>query len=191
MSEMRQDVEEAIVAVQAGHTEAYARVVEAHHRQLRAAVAGRCPPGLDADDIAQQAFINVYAKIDQYKPGTNFSAWLWVVARHILLTEIRKLKRRGQRDARYIDRVVVQRMEKDLSGETLAGTDHVLALRECVAILSEKTRAVLNMRYEKNEPIRQIAEKLGRSVTALKVQLFTIRKTLRQCVKRKLNTVRL
>ena len=82
-------------------------------------------------------------------------------------------------------------MEKELSEETLAGADHVLALRECVAILSEKARAVLNMRYEKNESIRQIAETLGRSVTAVKVHLFTIRKALRECVERKLSRARL
>jgi RNA polymerase sigma-70 factor (ECF subfamily) len=54
-------------------------------------------PHQDADDIAQEVFLTVAAKIDGFRrerPGDTFRGWLWTVTRHKIGDWIRK--RRAQ-----------------------------------------------------------------------------------------------
>ena len=42
------------------------------------------------------------------------------------------------------------------------------------------------MRYRENAPVASMAERLGKSVAAVKFQLFDVRRRLRECVDRKI-----
>jgi RNA polymerase sigma-70 factor, ECF subfamily len=174
-------VEAAIRRVQAGDRAAYADVVSAYQRRLRGTVAGHCPPGVDADEIAHMAFVEAYKRIDQYAPGTRFYAWLAAIARNLLLNECRRIRR----EARRIEVVVAGSLAAGLAAAPEPDEARVRALRECVALLPEGPRAVLRMRYNRDTPLEAIARRIGKSLAAVKFQLFAIRRKLRECVERK------
>ena len=179
---MDNEVEQAIAEVQAGDERAYGRVVCAYRGRLRAAIAARCPPGLDPDDIAQQAFVEAYEKISRYESNTEFYAWLWVFARYILLHQVRGLQRRRNREQNYVEALMVDRMEERLSANTAADSDRMDALRRCMARLADNALSVLRLRYVEGRSLKKISEKLGRSLQGVKSQLFTIRTKLRECI---------
>jgi RNA polymerase sigma-70 factor (ECF subfamily) len=174
-------VEAAIRRVQAGERAAYADVIGACQRRLRGAVAGHCPPGVDADEIAHMAFVEAYKRIDQYEPGTRFHAWLAAIARNLLLNECRRIRR----EARRIEAVVAGSLAEGLGAAPEPDEARIRALRECVALLPEGPRAVLRMRYDRDRPLEAIARRIGKSLAAVKFQLFAIRRKLRECVQRK------
>jgi RNA polymerase sigma-70 factor (ECF subfamily) len=62
-----------------------------------------------AEDIVQDAAVIALGKLDQFKTGTNFNAWISQIVRYSALNETRKRKhRRTQRtDPVEIDRAVV------------------------------------------------------------------------------------
>ncbi|MGB7343164.1 MAG: sigma factor [Pirellulaceae bacterium] len=72
---------------------AFAEIIRVCQRPVRAWTASRCPPGGDADDVAQQTFVAAFKRIDEYEVGTDFRAWLFTIARYQLMAECTRLKR--------------------------------------------------------------------------------------------------
>ncbi len=180
-------VTQAVVAVQNGNEDAYGIVVEACQKKLRNTLAWRCPPQIDPDEVAHLAFLAAYKRIGQFKPGTDFYVWLWVFARNIMLGQINKAKRTARNRDNYMQRLMLEHSEHDPESRDAAeGADHVNALRECLATLSESARALMRDRYSEGLTMKAVADKLGRTVGAIKNQLFHVRESLRQCVSKKL-----
>ncbi len=48
----------------------------------------------DAEDLALQTFHRVYRSAGRYRPEASFSAWLFAIARHELLHEVRRRRRK-------------------------------------------------------------------------------------------------
>jgi RNA polymerase sigma-70 factor (ECF subfamily) len=174
-------VEDAIRRVQGGSRADYEAVVNVYQRRLRGAVAGHCPPGVDPDEIAHMAFVEAYKRIDQYAPGTRFYAWLAAIARNLLLNECRRIRR----EARRLEHVVAGALPGGLEAAPELDESRARALRECVSLLPAGPRAVLRMRYDRDTPLEAIARRIGKSLAAVKFQLFAIRRKLRECVERK------
>ncbi len=183
---MDKDIENAILAVRSGDVNAYSEVVNAYQRRLRASVAGRCPPGVDANEVAHVAFIEAYKKIDQYKPGTDFYVWLWVFARNTLLAYIQKTKRTRHNRQKYVSRLEADHLERELERSETAEDPQVAALNHCLQKLPEKSRKLLAVRYDSKITLKALSTLWGRSVSALKFELYSIRKGLRDCVQRAL-----
>jgi RNA polymerase sigma factor (sigma-70 family) len=178
-------IEEAIRRVQAGHVEDYRTVVVAFHQRLRAGIAALCPPEVEVDEIAHLAFLQAYRHIHEYRLGTNFPAWLSAIARSLLRTECTRRRRSVQNEQNYLQHLIVERLEPALSRETGATEAQVGFLTECLTLLKLEAQTMLNLRYREGLQVKVIAARLGRSVTAVSVQLFGMRKLLRDCVARK------
>jgi RNA polymerase sigma-70 factor (ECF subfamily) len=178
-------IEEAIRRVQAGHVEDYRSVVAAFHQRLRVGIAALCPPEVEADEIAHLAFLEAYRHIHEYRPGTNFQAWLNAIARGLLRTECTRRRRSVQNEKKYLEHLITERLEPALSGDAGVGEMVAEFLTECLTVLKLEAQTVLKMRYRDGLQVKIIAERLGRSVTAVSVQLFGLRKQLRDCVARK------
>jgi RNA polymerase sigma-70 factor (ECF subfamily) len=183
-SEMMTDpeVEEAILRVQDGSIEVYRTVLTAYHRRLRNVVAGLCPPSVDCDEIAHTAFVEAYRRIGQYRPNTNFFAWLVGIARNLVRAEFEKIQRRARNERNFLDHLVAQQLDRlaDEDPDTLVVRTTFLA--ECLAQLNADAQALLGMRYQDALRVREIATRQGRSADAVSVQLFGLRKILRDCV---------
>jgi RNA polymerase sigma-70 factor (ECF subfamily) len=181
-------IEAAIEQVRAGNVDAYARVVDTYERRLRVSLAGRCPPGVDADEIAHLAFVEAYRQIDRYRAGTEFYVWLWVIARNKLREEARKNMRRCVREKNVLDQLLATEMEREpaANGKEEEDDSYVAGLKDCLADISEDCARLLRLRYVESLSLQSISRSIGRTVSALKSQFFTIRKNLRECVRRKL-----
>jgi len=183
-------VEEAIRRVRDGSVDAYETVVGACQGRLRAIIANVCPPGIDPDEIAHLAFVEAFKKIDQYVPNTRFFAWLSTIARLLVLGELRKLKREARSRENYLEQIVGQVMEADLESGSELDEMRVRALRGCVSGLPDHLRELVQLRYDRDSSIDHISRRVGKSSGAVKVQLFDIRRKLRESVNRKLSLQR-
>jgi len=181
-----QEVDEAIRRVQDGDLDAYRQVIQAYQRRLRAAIAGSCPPSVDPDEIAHMAFIEAYKKIDEYELGTRFYTWLSVIARNLLMAEYKKIQRTAKNRQSYLNHLIVDRLTEEADRKTAVSDERGTALTECIALLRDRAKDVLRMRYTENTRLERIAKKIGKSVSATKFELFAIRKRLRECIRKKL-----
>ena len=183
MSELA--IDEAIRRVQAGNVEDYRTVVVAFHLRLRTGIAALCPPGVEADEIVHLAFLHAYRHIDEYRLGTNFHAWLMAIARNLLRAECARRQRRAANEHNYLEHLLVQRLDRAVTNDD--GTADLLArfLADCLTTLKLEAQTLLAVRYRDGLQVKVIADRLARSATSVSVQLFGLRKLLRDCVTRK------
>ena len=175
-------VDKAVKQVQAGKTAPFKVVVRRYERPLRAWLAVQAPPGIDVEEIAQQAFVAAYSRVSDYMAGTNFGAWLFTIARYQLKTETTRLRRIADYHARYELNLLEreqERREDEPPEHQVMRLDH---LHTCLESLGEHVRRFVTWRYDECIPLEVMAERSGRSVAAVKKQLWNLRRKLRDCI---------
>jgi RNA polymerase sigma-70 factor (ECF subfamily) len=94
---------------------------------------------------------------------------------------------RARRRDRHVFRPEVVELMVDMAIERSSGlSGRNEALRECIKELPERSREFLRVRYAQEQSVKQISEKTGRSVEAVKSLYHRIRVTLGRCIDRKL-----
>lgn len=175
----------AVVAVRAGDREAYRQVVVACEAKVRLVIAAILPDADGVDDLAQEVFVTAYGKLRDYRPGTDFSAWVKAIARNLALNE----RRRRLRQNRLRDRFAME-FETVLGPAIELGPDRfggriLEALRECLGRLEDPAHGVTEAFYFREETTGTIARRLGRSDGWVRLVLFRARAALAICLQAK------
>lgn len=131
-----------------------------------------------ADDVVQETNAVLWAKREQFEPGTNFVAWAFRIARYQVMAH--------QKSARGDRHVFNAEMVNDLSGvladEAERADDTRAALRRCMDKLSDEQRELLDSRYGRDEKVADLAGRINRPAGALYQSLFRIRAALLDCI---------
>lgn len=186
---MKDDLENSIRSARKGNPRAFEPVVLRFEKPLRGWLATQAPPGVDVDDIAQRSFIAAYSRLSEYEPGTNFSAWLFTIAKFQLRTETTRLRRIADYHTRYAPdlllRELERREEKDTPEEIAERLDH---LKTCLSKLDANLKQFLTWRYEEEISLEEMASRSGRSVAAVKKVLWKLRRSLHTCILTQMET---
>jgi RNA polymerase sigma-70 factor (ECF subfamily) len=177
-------IETAIRLVRDGDVQAFAAVVRRFEQPLRAWLATHAPPGADVDEIAQTSFIAAFSRLHEYAADTNFAAWLFTIARYHLKTETTRLRRIADYHSRYAPDLLARELDRR-SDAREPDNDRLGFLRECLEGIDERRRCFLTWRYDEAIPLAEMAERSGRSVMAVKKQLWLLRRQLQECVEGK------
>lgn len=172
-------IEAAIRQVVEGDTEAFAAVVDAHGPLLQAWAAARCGSALDPDEVAHRTFIKAFQLLAQYRPGSDFRAWLLAIARNVLRAEATQAQRRLGRQQPVADLAAV---DDPGTSESEQDARRLAALRACLEQLPGHLRGMLDQHYRDGRPLAEIAAGLGRSLMAVKKALFKTRRRLHDCI---------
>ena len=167
--------------VATGDDGAFRRLVERHQGLVIATVA-RMIGMSDAEDIAQQVFLNVWKSSPRWRPEARFTTWLLTITKRLVFNESR---RRGR------TRLIPQSRDPDDGRpdypDGTPGPDRKLLERElhraiehALACLPEKERLAVILRRYENMPYEGIAAVLALSLPAVKSLLFRARNTLRE-----------
>jgi RNA polymerase sigma-70 factor (ECF subfamily) len=177
---------ETIRRARQGDMAAFEQIVRRFERPVRAWVATHCPPGGDSDDVAQKTFITAFARLHEFADGTNFSAWLFAIARYQLMTETTRLRRLADYHTRYAPDLLDRELERRAANPAGRMTARLAHLLTCLETLGEPARRFVDWRYTDQIPLQEMAERTGRSIAAVKKQLWMLRQKLQECVEEKL-----
>ena len=169
--------------------ELFVEQVREHHAGLRGFVRslGVDPPWVD--DLAQEAFIVAYNRLDEYDHDRDFGAWLRGIARNLVINERRKNARRKRilsdnlTDVLVSTSSVAEEEEREIGDNGLA---RMKALKECIATLPEKSLQMMRSRYEDDLSAQDIAERYGMKPPAVRKALERVRASLRKCMEDRL-----
>jgi RNA polymerase sigma-70 factor, ECF subfamily len=153
------DDRECIVRYLSGDVEAMDAMVERYRRPLFGFVRSMSGSGADADEIFQETWFRALRSLSRYR-SRNFRAWLFRIARNLLIDRQRKRKPDLSIDAENADGVALGSV---LPGSD-AGPDEVAAALEtgrrvgsAVARLPVEQREVFVMRVQSGLTFREIA----------------------------------
>ncbi len=95
------DYDALVRRTRAGDLTAFEAIVRRLERPLRAWLATHVSPGVDVDEIAKRSFVIAHSQLERFKPGTNFPAWLFAIARFQLKAELTRLRRVADYHVRF------------------------------------------------------------------------------------------
>ena len=159
--------------------------VREHHAGLRAFTRSLGVDPLWVDDVAQEAFIVAYNRMDEFEKTRDFGAWVRGIARNLVINERRKSARRKRILSENLTDVLVsttsvQEEEEEQLGDT--ATAKLAALRQCIAELPEKSMRMIRAKYEEDVPAPDLAAELNMKPPAVRKALERIRSGLRKCM---------
>lgn len=171
-----------------GDLAGFEAIVRRLERPLRAWLATHVSPGVDVDEIAQRSFVIAHSKLERFEPGTNFPAWVFAIARFQLKAELTRLRRVADYHSRFAPDLLQRELERRADEPGDGRKEQLDCLKSCVESLGENLRRYVKWRYEEEIPLETMAERTGRSVGAIKKQLWLIRRKLQECVEMRMKT---
>lgn len=184
-----------MLRVKRGDRAAFAELVEKYKQPVMNLVYRTLRDETEAEDLAQNVFLQVYKSARRYESRAKFSTWLFTIARNLCLNEIRRRSRHpadsleeahaeheGQPRQQYEDKKIILPPEKLLHGELAQ------KIEEALAGLPENQRTAILLCRQEDLSYEEIAEILGCSLSATKSLIHRGRETLKQKLKPYLRT---
>jgi len=171
------------LALQEGDEGAFDEIVRRYQGRVYAVAYRMTGNREDALDVAQEALVKAYRKIDSWQPTGGFLPWLLRLTSNHAIDFLRK---RNRRQHERLDEAYVPDSEgADVEPTTLTTETEVRAreiddrIRGALHILSPTQREVFMLRHYEGLQLSEIAEHLGCTVGSVKVHLFRALKKLR------------
>ncbi len=170
-----------IARAQQGDEEAFAALFEAHKRRVYSLCLRMTGNTAEAEDLAQEAFLQLFRKISTFRGESAFSTWLHRLAVNVVLMHLRK-KGLQQISLDETDNSQDEPVKRDYGSDDrrLTGSVDRIGLQNAIADLPPGYRTVFVLHdvegYEHNE----IAEIMKCSVGNSKSQLHKARMKLRE-----------
>lgn len=175
-----------------GEVEAFAELVRTYHPTVRVFLAGHLRDPGAIDDLVQDVFLRAFDRLETLRDGTAFRAWLLGIARNRALEHLRERLRPGLSppDAleALLDRTQLAILEGD--DEETRRSLELEALRACIRRLPPVGARLIREHYFKGRPITALAAEERKNEGALRMTLLRLRESLRNCVRRRLETPR-
>ena len=148
---------------------------------LRAFLARRAPPGVEADDLLQDVFVRVVRHLGTLRGTDRPEAWLFQIARNALRDALRARQRRdGRTDPLEIDLPA----EPDTAARREAEAELAPCLTVMIGRLAEPYRTAIELTSLRGLTQAEAARHAGISVSGMKSRVQRGRDQLRQMLVR-------
>jgi RNA polymerase sigma-70 factor, ECF subfamily len=184
-----------MLRVKEGDREAFADLVERYKQPVINLIARTINDPTEAEDLAQNAFVQAYKSAHRYEVTAKFSTWMFTIARNLALNEIR---RRSRHPADSLDETFAENDEQPVRQvedrrnaappEELLHGELVDKIDEAVGALPEKQRTALMLCREDEMSYEEIAKVIGCTLSATKSLIHRARETLKAQLKPYLRT---
>ena len=163
----------------AGRIEAFDGLYAALSPRLRSYLLAQCRDRALADDLVQDAFLQLHRSRRTYEPGRPVTPWAFAIARHVFLMHCRRTGRRLRfEDALAADALASPIVRDD--DRELADRDE---LRRALDGLPAEQRRALTLHHVEGWSFAEIAARLGIRLNAAKTRAFRGMRNMREHLK--------
>lgn len=188
MPENEFDVVLALARVRAGDDDAARALVEHLFPLVMKIVRSHLPTRAAEEDLAQDVFVKVFNRLEQYgvRGDTPFSHWVSRLAVTTCLDALRAQKRRPELRHADLSEAEVQWLEfftSSAPAESAPETDAEAvreAMQKLLATLPPDDRLVLQLLDLEGRSVKEIRELTGWSESLVKIRAFRARRRLRK-----------
>jgi len=173
-----------VAQLQRGSETAFRTLVERYQDRIYRVVLSLLRSPEEAEDVAQEVFVEVYQTIGRFRGEASLSTWLYRLATSRALKNLR----RARTKKRFAYFTSLLGFGNDVLHEVpthahplalLEGQQQLGLLLEHVARLPGQQQVAFTLRHEQELSYEQIAAVLDTTVPAVESLLFRARKTLR------------
>ncbi len=129
-----------------------------------------------AEDATQEIFMKILLNISKFKGTAKFSTWLYSITYNYCIDYIRKQKKRRvvSDETSVADEMIEEVSDKELLEIKIERLEIIMERAEA------KDRAILMMKYMDNMSIKEMAETLNRSESAIKMSILRAKHRLKK-----------
>ena len=163
--------------------EEFIKLFTRYQRRVYLYILSQIPNPVDAEEIHQETNVVVWNKFDQFELGTNFFAWACRIASY----EVLKYREKRRRDRHLFSDEFVRQVASEALEQADGLEERRRSLAVCLGSLRQKDRELIQLRYAPGESGKSVAEILGRPINSVYQSLGRIRRSLFECVNRRLS----
>jgi RNA polymerase sigma-70 factor (ECF subfamily) len=169
--------EQAIISeVLSGQREQYRFLVERYHRGLIQHLYNYIHDENMAEDVAQDAFIKAYDKLESYNSIYAFSTWLYKIADNLAYRQLKQTK--TMQDIDSIEELIPD--DKPSLDELADRAFSQQAVRTALTSLPTAYRQVITLYYWDNFSYEEIADLIDRPIGTVRTWLYRAKEQLRK-----------
>jgi RNA polymerase sigma-70 factor (ECF subfamily) len=179
-----------MLRVKRGDRQAFEELVNKYKQPVINVIYRTLGDATEAEDLAQNVFVQIYKSADRYRVSAKFTTWLFTIARNLCLNEIR---RRSRHPAESIDAPHPEHDDQPRhqfeDAKNFSPPDALLhgeleeKIQQALSDLPDGQRVAILLCRQGELSYEEIAKVLGCSVSATKSLIHRGRETLKQKLK--------
>lgn len=175
---------ELVRLAQSGDADAFAALFNAHKNRIYALCLRMTSNTAEAEDLTQDAFIQVFRKLATFRGDSALSTWLYRVALNTVLMHFRKKGLRHQSLDEPVNQAAdAKKREHGKTDDHLSGSVDRIALTRALKELPIGYRTILVLHEVEGYQHHEIARLLSCSVGNSKSQLHKAKARMRKLLK--------
>ena len=188
MTDIVAQVQQQLPEARRGNREAFARIVAATQSTVTGLALAIVRDVQLSEDIAQEAYLKVWQRLDRLRNADSFLPWLRQITRNLALDHLRRQQARpGDRTGKADVEQVLDRAGHHHADNEARALRHEQdqIIQDALENVPTESREVLTLFYREDQSSRQVAVLLGLSDSAVRKRLERARANLRQEVERR------
>jgi RNA polymerase sigma-70 factor (ECF subfamily) len=162
-----------------GQSSAYGELVCRYQDRLRGSLLRLTGSAEEAEDVAQEAFVQAYLKLSSFQRSSRFYTWIYRIAFNQAISKSRKRRPRVSLSVVQESGGVEPVSEADCPTEPTIQVERAELLHAAIAELEEDHRQVIVLREFEDMDYQQISEVIGAPIGTVRSRLFRARAQLR------------
>ena len=170
-----------------GNQTAFSQLLDAYQQKVFGTCISFIPNKEDAEDVAQEVFLEVFKSINKFKGDAKLSTWIYKITRNKCLEFIRK-KNTKKRFA-FMQTILGNEIPVDKTnyfteinhpGIILENKEKSAIIFKAINTLPESQRVVFTLAKIDGKSYQEIVEITGRSLSSIESIMFRAKKTLQE-----------
>jgi RNA polymerase sigma-70 factor (ECF subfamily) len=158
----------------------FMRLLSENQRRLALYVLSMVPRWADAEEVIQETNLVLWREFGKFRPGSNFAAWACTVAFH----QVRAWRKRQSRQRIQFSDAFLEVVAREVVSANDRLETRARFLSRCMEKLPADRRELVRQRYADECSIEELAERTGRTESAVYRALSRVRRVLYECVNR-------
>ncbi|MCC5024290.1 MAG: RNA polymerase sigma factor [Candidatus Synoicihabitans palmerolidicus] len=178
------DFKSGLALVRPGDQDRVRDLVEVLYPLVIKIVRGCLPRWVGEEDLAQEVFLKMFTRLDQYRGDVPFPHWISRIAVTTCIDHLRKQQRRPELRYADLSEDEAQMLDVVTADESGEEAGEALAARELLSKLMDRLkpddRMVIQLLDLEQRSIGEVAEMRGWNSTLVKVRAFRARRKLQK-----------
>jgi len=166
-----------VLQSQRGDSAAFAELIQKHQRMIHSLTYRMTGSLADAEDLAQETFINAYRQIASYRGASKFSTWLYRIAINACLTWRQRETRRMEATTDFAKTCAAAQAMGNSADDASEWSG---VMQEALLKLPGKQRAAIMLTLYDGLNHAEAAEVLNCSETTVSWRVFAARRKLKR-----------